>query len=376
MYKNYYSFQDSPFTIVPNPGRLFMSSKHKLAFAHLQYGLMEGTGIVVLTGGIGTGKTTLLRFLLGKIDRVMDVAVIFNTNVSGAELLRLIIREFEAGEPGEDKAANLAMLNDYLIERFRLGMQAVVIIDEAQNLSHEALEEVRLLSNLQGSTQPLLQVILAGQPELRRKLADPVLTQLAQRITSTFHLAPLDLDEARQYIRFRLTRAGGDPDLFDDEAVQAIHLAAGGVPRVMNILCNSCLVHGFADELSVITADVVAGVISEMGSMFQPSDSEEIESAPTRPAHDPDRLQAMEERLQTLEQKLAAANAETRVLQSELAALKETLAARITPQPEPVIIPDPPSVTEADSGFSEPSEPAQPQKPVSMAGRFWRFVVG
>jgi general secretion pathway protein A len=338
MYQKHYQFKNRPFTVVPNPGCLFMSSKHKLAFAHLQYGRMEGTGFVVLTGGIGTGKTTLLRFLLGKIERAMDVAVVFNTNVSGAELLRLIIREFEAGEPGEDKAANLAMLNDFLIERFRQGRHAILIIDEAQNLSLDALEEVRLLSNLQGSQRPLLQVILAGQPELRRKLADPNLTQLAQRIISTFHLAPLDQGETGQYIRYRLTQAGGNPELFDGLAINAVHRASGGVPRVINILCNNALVHGFADHLPVITADVVEGVVAETGSMFRPTASEEEAPRADRTAQ-PElagRVRAMEDRLTAMNEKIAAGNAETQLMLLEITALKDRLNAVESAPPAPV----------------------------------------
>ena len=381
MYEKHFSLTDRPFTIVPNPGCLYMSAKHKLAFAHLQYGLMEGTGIVVLTGGIGTGKTTLLRFLLGRIERAMDVAVVFNTNVTGSELLRLIIREFEAGEPGPDKAANLAMLNDFLIERFRQGRQAIVIIDEAQNLSSQALEEVRLLSNLQGSKRPLLQLVLAGQPELRRKLADPALTQLAQRITSTFHLAPLDADETRQYVRFRLTKAGGNPELFSDEAVDAVHLASGGVPRVINILCNSALVHAFADELPAVTAEIVAGVVTEMGSMFQPPDPEPcpetLASPPAEAAPSPQteaRLTALDEKVRTLDEKLAAAHAEIRTLQSGMTALKDILiqqmaaAAPQEPKPEPAPQPAP---------VEEPvAEPAAPVQGAGNRGGFFAWLLG
>lgn len=341
MYEKFYSFTDRPFTIVPNPGCLYMSSRHKLAFAHLQYGLLEGTGFVVLTGGIGTGKTTLLRFLLGKIAQVMDVAVIFNTNVSGAELLRLIIREFEAGEPGGDKAANLALLNDFLIERFRQGRQTIVIIDEAQNLSREALEEVRLLSNLQGSTRPLLQVVLCGQPELRRKLADPALTQLAQRITSTFHLEPLNQEDTGHYIRFRLAKAGGSPGLFDDEAIQAVHRISGGVPRVINILCNSALVHGYADELPVIGRAVVEEAAAVMASTADGSAGEPSAGMELTPDQE-ERLAAMERRLTVLEERFAAWGADCQLLNLEVAALKEQLASVRNPADAAPSAPDRP----------------------------------
>lgn len=373
MYEKHFHFKERPFTIVPNPGCLYMSAKHKLAFAHLQYGLMEGTGIVVLTGGIGTGKTTLLRFLLGKIQRAMDVAVVFNTNVTGEELLRLIIREFEAGEPGPDKAANLAMLNEFLIERFRQGRQAIVIIDEAQNLSREALEEVRLLSNLQGSRRPLLQLVLAGQPELRRKLADPALTQLAQRITSTFHLAPLDAEETRQYVRFRLTQAGGSPDLFDDAAIEAVHRASGGVPRVINILCNSALVHAFADALPVVTVEIVAGVVEEMGAMFQPAEGQpdEVPEAQSAPSLElAVRVGTLEDKVRTVEERLAARNTEIQILQFEIAALKDRLAARHEAASKPAVLPE-----RIPARETRPVHVAQPPSP-GFFGKAVRALFG
>lgn len=325
MYENFYGLRERPFTIVPNPAYLYMSEKHKQAFAHLKYGLIEGTGFVVLTGGIGTGKTTLVRYLLGRIKKAVDVALIFNTNVSSADLLRLVIREFEAGEPGEDKAANLAMLNDTLIARFSQGRHAILIVDEAQNLSREALEEVRLLSNLQSNSRPLLQVVLVGQPELRRKLADPTLAQLAQRITSTFHLPSLELEETRAYICFRLAQAGGNPLLFTTEAMAAVHQASGGVPRLINIICDAALVHGFADELPVLDRDVVDAAIQGMGPMLNPADAETV-GAVAGVEGTPDvepRLVAMERRLTVLEERLEASRNDVRILTMELASLKD-----------------------------------------------------
>ena len=155
-------------------------------------------------------------------------------------------RSLRLAAPGQDKTANLALLNDFLIDRFTHGRRSIVIVDEAQNLSRDALEEVRLLSNLQGTSRPLLQIVLAGQPELRRKLADPTLTQLTQRITSTYHLSALAQEEVKAYICFRLAQAGGNPLLFSDEAMEGIHIASKGVPRLINILCDATMEIGRA----------------------------------------------------------------------------------------------------------------------------------
>lgn len=365
MYEKFYQLKERPFTIVPNPGYLYMSGKHKLALSHLRYGLMEGTGFVVLTGGIGTGKTTLLRFMLERIGKAVDVALVFNTNVSGEELLRLVVREFEAGEPGPDKAANLAMLNDHLIGLYGRGRHAVLIVDEAQNLSRDALEEVRLLSNLQGASRPLLQIVLAGQPELRRKLADPSLTQLAQRITSTFHLPSLDLEETKHYIRYRLAQAGGNPLLFEQGAVDAVHDASAGVPRVINILCDAALVHGFADALPVIDAAVVGSVIEEMAPMLTPASVAGAAPEPSAGAVAPPdmagRLNALEGRLGALEEKLAAMATDMQIASFEIAALKDRLSTTNMPTPHPGG-PAPSPEPEPDQSEPQPApEPAQPQ---------------
>jgi general secretion pathway protein A len=366
MYEQFYGLRERPFTIVPNPQYLYMSQKHKLALAHLRYGLSEGTGVVVLTGGIGTGKTTLIRHILSKIKTAVDIALIFNTNVTGEELLRLIIQEFEAGTPGMDKTANLSMLNDFLIDRFQCGRRAIVIVDEAQNLSREALEEIRLLSNLQGTTRPLLQIVLVGQPELRRKLADPTLTQLAQRITSTYHLTALSQEEVKAYIYFRLAQAGGNPLLFSDEAMEAVYMASKGVPRLINILCDAALLHGFADELPAISREVVDNVVEEMALTLQSSDKSSLKEPSAGLEVKPDmeeRLLAMERRLTVLEERLSAWGTDAQMISLELKTLKDQMQRGGFLSSEEKALPE----TDEENNRIEPAPAHEAFVPVSEA---------
>lgn len=272
MYVEFYGLSDKPFNIVPNPGLLYESPKHRQALTYLQYGFSENIGFILFTGEIGTGKTTLLKRLLNEVDTRVDVAVVFNTNVSADELLRLILLEFEIDGAGADKARNLELLNDHLVQVFSQGRRCLLVIDEAQNLSPDALEEVRLLSNLQTDTQPLLQIILAGQPELRDVIRSPGLEQLAQRIAINYHLEPLNRNEVGEYIRYRLAMAGvDDKALFTEEAFDRIHVHTRGIPRSINIMCNAALVYGYADSLAIVGEDVIGQVVADkIGVEVQP----------------------------------------------------------------------------------------------------------
>lgn len=266
MYEKFYGFREKPFQIVPNPKYLYLTSKHQNALTYLEYGLSEGAGFILLTGEIGTGKTTLIRYILNQIESDILTAVIFNTNVTADQLLSLVLQEFEL-VPADDKAKNLDILYHYLISKFSSGKRVLLIIDEAQNLSVDALEEVRMLSNLQSDEQALLQVMLVGQPELKDKLKSQRLAQFSQRIAVNYHLTALSRDDTRAYIASRLQKAGGNPDIFTEDAVERIFQVSKGTPRTINIICDSALVYGFADELEKITLETVEQVIEDKGGL-------------------------------------------------------------------------------------------------------------
>ncbi|MCP4689698.1 MAG: AAA family ATPase [Desulfobacterales bacterium] len=249
---------------MPNPDFLYLTSKHQDALSTLEYGVMERVGFVLLTGDVGTGKTTLIRHLLNSVDPDIKIGLILNTNVTPGELIELLLREFGLTPEKGSRVENLDMLQRFLTEKYAEGRRVVTIIDEAQNLSDKVLEELRMISNLQSEEDLLLQILLVGQPELRDKLRSPHLASFAQRISAHYHLSALGREETVQYIAFRLARAGGSrPDLFTPGAVNLIHQAARGVPRTINLLCDAALVYGFADDLERIDERVIHQVIED-----------------------------------------------------------------------------------------------------------------
>ena len=264
MYEEFYSLREKPFQIVPNPEYLYLSSKHN-ALTYLEYGLSESVGFVLLTGEIGSGKTTLIRYLLNQIESDIETGVLFNTNVTSEQLLSLILQEFELEPQEGKKAKNLEALNTFLVEKYAEGKRVLLIIDEAQNLTNDALEEVRMLSNVQSDDQMLLQIMLVGQPELRARLNNPVLAQIGQRIAAKYHLEALTKKETKKYIVFRLKKAGSTSAIFTAKAMDMIYRASAGIPRTINLLCDSAMVYGFADELLSIDTPVIETVIDELG---------------------------------------------------------------------------------------------------------------
>lgn len=262
MFRKFYGLREKPFNIIPNPSVLYESDKHSQALNYLRYGFSENIGFILFTGEIGTGKTTLIKHLLTELTDDVEVAVVFNTNVNAEELLRLILIELEVEGVGQDKSKNLDLLNHHLIDVYSQGRRCLLIIDEAQNLSSDSLEEVRLLSNLQTDTQPLLQIILAGQPELRDIIQSPGLEQLAQRVAISYHLVPLSREEMGEYVRYRLEKAGAkDGNVFEEEALDLLHEHTGGIPRSVNVMCNAALVYGYADSLKTIPRSVIEQII-------------------------------------------------------------------------------------------------------------------
>ncbi|MBA4367099.1 MAG: general secretion pathway protein GspA [Desulfobacterium sp.] len=267
MYKKFYNLNEKPFKIVPNPNFLFLSPRYENALTYLEYGLAEKSGFIMLTGEIGMGKTTLIRYLLNKLESRMEVGVILNTNVTSDQILKLILLEFELPTSDVDKSKDLETLYRFLIEQYKIGKQVILIIDEAQNLTDEALEEVRMLSNLQSDEEILLQVMVVGQPELKKRLREPGLAQFSQRIAVSYHLSPVTRKECYDYIAHRLKAAGGSPDIFLQDAMDMIYDNSGGIPRTINLLCDACLVYGFADEIEKIGKYIVQQVIDDKEGM-------------------------------------------------------------------------------------------------------------
>lgn len=245
MYNEFFGFREAPFNITPDTGLLFFSRTHREAFDHLLFGVRERKGFILLTGEVGSGKTTLCRALLEQLEERFKTALILNPCLTATQLLRLIVTELGL-KPKRDRVANLQLLNEFLLEQVSEGNEVVLIIDESQDLKPELLEEVRLLSNLETNSRKLLQIVLVGQPELRATIDRRELRQLRQRITVRYHVQPLTYDEMKLYIdhRLRVCSRNGQPS-FNWLALRAIYLYSGGIPRLVNAACDKVLLYGF-----------------------------------------------------------------------------------------------------------------------------------
>lgn len=272
MYGDFFGLDCAPFSIAPNPRFLYMSQRHREALAHLLYGLQSDGGFVLLTGEVGTGKTTVCRCLLEQVPDDTNLAFIFNPKLTVQELLATICDELEISYPSDPSEVQstkvfIDAITRYLLEAHGRGERTVLVIDEAQQLSYRVLEQLRLLTNLETNERKLLRIILLGQPELGDKLARPELRQLAQRITARFHLTPLSRDETRAYVRHRLSVAHGDPNIFGDASLARIHHLTQGVPRLINILCDRALLGAYVEDRHRVTRDIVKRAARELGGM-------------------------------------------------------------------------------------------------------------
>lgn len=253
MYRPFYGLLRSPFEMTPDPAFLYLGEAHREGLATLVYGVRARKGFVLLTGEVGTGKTTLLHALLSQLDANTTAAFLFNPKLEPLDFFRVLFDEFGIEEPCRTKADYLLALNRFLIARLEKGLPTLLIVDEAQNLSPEMLEEIRLLSNLETPTSKLIQIMLVGQPELNEMLRRPDLRQLRQRIVLRHHLRPFDEKETAAYVEERLRLAGyTGSGIFDRGALREIHEVTGGIPRLMNIVCDGALLLGFGRELPVI----------------------------------------------------------------------------------------------------------------------------
>jgi len=265
MYINYYNLKENPFSVTSDPNFLYLGRAHREALSHLLYGIRQRKGFLEITGEVGAGKTTLCKAILNRLDRDTKTAFILNSNLSETQLLEAILEDFGVQAVRRTKIALLRQLNNFLLDELRKSSNVVLILDEVQNLKWSTLEAIRLLSNLETDKEKLFQIVLVGQPELRRKLDMPALRQLRQRIGIRFHVDPLEKNEVTEYIYHRLHVAGSDGRItFTEDALDKIYRYSGGIPRLINLVCDKALLSGFVLETNEIGSDVIDKSILEI----------------------------------------------------------------------------------------------------------------
>jgi len=261
MYEEFYGLKENPFSVTPDPRYLFLGDTHREALARMVYGIQERKGFLLITGEVGTGKTILIRYLVGSLDGykngTVKTALIFNPKLTAANFIQFILRDLGVTVRGNSKGDYLQDLNEFLLRAYEQGEKVVLIVDEAQGLKPALLEEIRLLSNLETTKSKLLQIVLVGQPELKKTLSRREFRQLKQRINLHFHLLPLSEEQTRAYIEKRITVAGGREPLFTTEAVREIFRRTKGVPRLINNLCDNALLDGFTADRKIIDETLV-----------------------------------------------------------------------------------------------------------------------
>ncbi|MEP4199309.1 MAG: AAA family ATPase [Aliishimia sp.] len=264
IYTKHFNMRERPFTLVPDPDFLFWSPMHKRAYAILEYGIVTRGPITLVTGEVGAGKTTLVHHLLRAIEEDVQIGLVSNTQGGRGELLRWVLAALDQPTTKDANYVDLfGQFQEHLINQYAAGRRVIVIIDEAQNLSRDNLEELRMFTNINSNKDELFQLVLVGQPELRDIILRSDLSQFAQRVSAHFHLGPMDEETVEAYIKHRLVMAGGSEDVFDSAACSAIHEQSSGIPRLVNQLCDLCMVYAFANGHQVIDADTVHQVLED-----------------------------------------------------------------------------------------------------------------
>jgi type II secretory pathway predicted ATPase ExeA len=282
MYEKFYGLVEKPFSLLPDPDYLVLGEKHSAAFTALEYGLVSQAGFTVVTGEVGSGKTTLIRHLLNKLDEDITVGLVSSSHQEMGELLQWLLFAFNLDYRETQKIGLYDLFTKFLIDQYANNKRTVLIIDEAQNLQPFVLEELRLLSNINADKHQVLQIILVGQPQLRSLLRHPDLLQFQQRVSVDYHLNGLNEDETRFYIFQRLKIAGRTDPLFTRNAMKVIYQASGGIPRLINTLCDTSLVYGFADQRPTLDSALVAKVLNDkQAAVTRPADSNDKEQRVT-----------------------------------------------------------------------------------------------
>jgi putative secretion ATPase (PEP-CTERM system associated) len=322
MYEEFFHLKAKPFELVPDPEFLFLSKSHKKAMTYLEYGIRERIGFILVTGEIGSGKTTILRNLIRELDDKVTLSKVFNTRVTSEQLIALINEDFGLAVSGKDKIGMLRDLNDFLVAEYASHRQPILIIDEAQNLNLKLLEEVRLLSNLESDKHKLLQIVLVGQPELRKTLSRPELAQLKQRISISCHIQPLGVGETGEYIRYRLEKAGKrDAVSFCDESINIIQQFSHGIPRLINVFCDFLMLAAFVEKTREWDPELLRDVVGELEAENRlweiPTSSQEV--SPASPPFDEmiTRINRLELALESLSTENPGSGSATRVCELE-----------------------------------------------------------
>jgi general secretion pathway protein A len=374
MYEKYFQLRERPFALSPDPEYLYPSKVHQEALSYLRYGIEGHAGFVVITGEIGSGKTTMLQSLLGRLDRNITVARLVNTMLDPRELLEAIMLDFGLDPTGMSKPVLLQKLAEFLVQQRQAGKLTLLVIDEAQNLSLPALEEIRMLSNLETEKSKLIQIIMIGQPELREKLALPQLTQLRQRITVSYHLQPLDADETANYVNHRLKRAAIGPAIeFPPDVTALIHLRSRGVPRIINVIADATLLFAYGIDRRDIDTDITQEALDELDATgvlasYQNEGAEAAHAASLSVAETEEALriadevrkreQALAARERELAKREQAITVQQQVVQEEarLLATARTTRGMGTAAPSP-----------AHAGSAAPAAGAQAPAPATMS---------